>query len=259
MGETGGAKPDSSLVALVAAIRDMTLAAAKGASYEWPDSALIALADVDSALERAANAVSSLRIAKGDNATLRAILQARDSDVPQSIAPSAGERTNSEGNAIRSNAAWRAMATCAVAARDEWHAKARDATEGEHKANQRANEMEGRYRAESLRCNELAQQVETLQSRNDNQAATIKTYDERHAAAMKAAESLVAEMDETRESLADWHAKAIRAEAHCERFQHVTLAVAACPIGELPDRVRRAYSDCVNRGAAINAQEKAGR
>lgn len=234
MGETGGAKPDSSLVALVAAIRDMSLAAAKGRSYEWPESALIALADVDSALERGAQAASALRVAKSDNATLAAILRAGDADIPQSVAPSPGERVTSEGDAIRSNAAWRAMTVAAVAARDEWHAKAAAATEGEHKANQRANEMESRYRAESLRCNELAAERDALRERNDNQAATIKAYEDRHAAAMKAAESSESELAEAREALADWRGKALayqeQRDSHArraDRWQRVAEAAEA--------------------------------
>lgn len=175
MGATGGAKPDSALLALVAAVRDMQLAAAKGASYEWPDAALIALADVDAALERRATLASSLAYAKGDNATLRAILAA--------------------------------------------------ATEGEHKANERANAMETRYRAESLRCNELSADLtrvigerDALQDRNDNQAMTIKTYESQNAAAVKAAESIVAELDEARASLAEWHGRAEKAESQLARL-----------------------------------------
>lgn len=127
----------------------------------------------------------------------------------------------------------------------------------------RANEMENRYRAESLRANELdaaaanqADRAEKLQARNDNQAATIQTFEQRHREAMKAAESIVAELDEAREALAEWRKKALRSERHCERFQAVALAVGACPIAELPERVRAAYSDCVKRGAAINVAER---
>lgn len=216
MGATGGAKPDSALLALVAAIRDMQLAAAKGASYEWPDAALIALADVDAMLDRRATLASSLAICKGEKASLAAILAARD------------------GNAIRSNSAWRAMATAAVAARDEWHAEAAAATEGEHKANERANAMETRYRAESLRCNELSRDLtriigerDALQDRNDNQAMTIRTYESQNAAAVKAAESIVAELDEARASLAEWHGRAEKAESQLAEYRSLMAALPA--------------------------------
>lgn len=96
-----------------------------------------------------------------------------------------------------------------------------------------------------------------MRERNDNQAATIKAYEDRHAAAMKAAESSESELAEAREALADWRDRAMRADAHCERFQAVALAVGASPIAELPQRVRVAYSACVDRGNAINQAESA--
>jgi len=69
-------------------------------------------------------------------------------------------------------------------------------------------------------------------------------------------ERLESELTEAREALADWRAKAMRAEAHCERFQAVALAVASTPIGELPARVRAAYAACTDRGAALNRMER---
>lgn len=126
-GELGGAKVHPALAALVLAINPD--------SNAWPDRAVMAIADIDSALEL--------------------------------------------GEANRA----------------------------------RANEMENRYRAESLRANELdaaaanqADRAEKLQARNDNQAATIQTFEQRHREAMKAAESLVAELDEARESCKGLHA-----------------------------------------------------
>lgn len=70
------------------------------------------------------------------------------------------------------------------------------------------------------------------------------------------AEALQSELAEAREALAEWRAKAMRAEAHCERFQAVALAVGATPIGELPARVRAAYAACTDRGAALNRMER---
>ncbi len=68
--------------------------------------------------------------------------------------------------------------------------------------------------------------------------------------------ALESELAEAREALAEWRAKAMRAEAHCERFQAVALAVGATPIGELPARVRAAYVACTDRGAALNRMER---
>lgn len=54
MGTLGGAKANNSLVALIAAFQEMTLAAAKGESFEWSELALLSIADLDSEHERAA-------------------------------------------------------------------------------------------------------------------------------------------------------------------------------------------------------------
>lgn len=72
MGTLGGAKANCSLVALIVAVRDMTLAAAKGESFEWSDSALLAIADIDSELERAATDRTRLAEAIRRNSELSA-------------------------------------------------------------------------------------------------------------------------------------------------------------------------------------------
>lgn len=75
----------------------------------------------------------------------------------------------------------------------------------------------------------------------------------------QAIRSLNADAEALQSELAEWRAKAMRAEAHCERFQAVALAVGATPFGELPARILAAYMACPDRGRAINAAEKESR
>lgn len=99
---------------------------------------------------------------------------------------------------------------------------------------ERGAESENRYRAESLRAN-----------------------------------GLESELTEARASLAEWKAEAVAANRlaeergvrasrearHAARFQAVAVAVGQTPIGELPDRIRQAFSKCSDEGARINHEE----
>ena len=267
-GELGGALPASALAAVVETTREAFALGRDPAA--WPDYLLAALAEVDSALElSAARAVvireheSAMAIERDQAATLRGLLAAARGEWPLELRPMQGERQTEDGAAIRSNAAWRELAAVAIRQREE---------------------KDSRYRAESLRCNSLETEarelrrerdrlkgnlrdceraesasamarealesdIATLQERNDTQSGTITNL-------TKERDSLQSELAEAREALAEWRAKAMRAEAHCERFQAVALAVGATPIGELPARILAAYTACTDRGAARNRMER---
>lgn len=103
-----------------------------------------------------------------------------------------------------------------------------------------------------------------------SQNAAIEKFDNRYRAESLRSNALESELTDAREALAEWKCKAgewkeeagladrmrKRAEAHCERFKAVALAVGASPIGDLPARVSAAYSACTDRGFAINQESE---
>lgn len=256
-GGLGGAKAAPALVDVIEATREGFQLGKDSAN--WPDYLLAALAEVDSALEASDSAIAQARasnadlrgalkradsdiadlqanctregeraneaegraaIAEGMAATLRGLLDVARGDMPLSLAAMPGERVDPGGKPIRSNTAWRELAALAVKERDKWHAEARESTQEAH--------------AMKARC-DIA-----VNSLSD---------------ALASVDALQVELTEAREALAQWKAKAERAELHASRFQAVAIAVGQCPIADLPDRVRAAFSVCTVRGAAINAME----
>lgn len=145
----------------------------------------------------AADVKAGAAIADGNAATWRAIAEARQGDIAPAIRPQPGERVSPDGAAIRSNAAWRALAETAIAARDT---------------------AESRYRAESLACNELRGIRATLES---NIAAYRAQRDAEGARATEAEAMRDAAYSQANRSDAAWIA---------ERAAHESLDRATRPL-----------------------------
>lgn len=291
-GELGGAKAHASLAAMIAAINDCYQTG--GAVEAYSDDMVLAIADLDSALEvgeanrarandmenryragslelNAARKAFELSKVSQDELRESSIASARSMGDNALLVAANGDMEamrryvvsslNLYSDFLKVSSMYRgANASRAemAAQRDAAKAEARDATESAHAACARA---------------------ESLQARNDNQCATIRAYDSELATLRPLSD----ELDGCRASLAgmainrdEWQAeariqhiradkaegertaatdRAKRAEAHCARFQEVALAVGAVPIADLSPRVRAAYSACTDRGFAINAAE----
>lgn len=128
-------------------------------------------------------------------------------------------------------------------------------------------EMESRYRAESLECNRLRE-------RNANQAVSINTYREQRDSEGKRAAAAEMSLSEYRADAAatfgalhsqigELEGKADKARrdanriaADSARFQRLAMAVGACTLDSLPAKLSAAYSACCDAGAALNAAER---
>lgn len=276
-GELGGALPANPLAAVIEAAREAFTLGRDPAN--WPDYLLAALGDVDSALEiSAARAAiirdneSAIAQARASNSDLRAALARADSDIArlQGDCTREGERANeAEGRNAMQETTIRTFASLLDNVRAAFDiGTAREELSGSPFASARNMATNAaiafgtrgdpdcaivrfvdsaiRLHGEAIAAKAKARNAtESLHGAN----ATALGLSDRIAA-------LESELAEAREALADWHGKATRAEAHCERFQAVALAVGATPIGELPARVRAAYAACTDRGAALNRMER---
>lgn len=267
-GELGGALPANPLAAVIEAAREAFQLGRDPAN--WPDYLLAALGDVDSALEiSAARAAiirdkdSAIAQARESNSDLRAALARADSDIArlQGDCTREGERANeAEGKAARLESDLRIangeLATTRgllSALRGEWPLELRPMAGERQTADGAAIRSNAAWR--ELAAVAIRQRGEALAEARDS----TESLHGANATALGLSErigALESELAEAREALAEWHAKATRAEAHCERFQAVALAVGATPIGELPARVRAAYAACTDRGAALNRMER---
>lgn len=125
----------------------------------------------------AADVKAGAAIADGNAATWRAIAEARQGGIAPAIRPQPGERVSPDGAAIRSNAAWRALAETAIAAHET---------------------AENRYRAESLECNALRERLADANASVSEWKAEAETQDKARGAAIRETETIRRELVETK-------------------------------------------------------------
>jgi len=189
-GKLGGAKAAPCLSGLIVSIADAFALDCGKPEESWPDYVALAVADVDSALERGAaelaqarqgldswrlkagwresalaNAESEARIAKGELATSRAALAMALGQEPFGLQAKAGERTTPEGTPIRSNGAWRDLAALAIKQRDSAIESLRIQITEKEKAQGARDELQERNAALMATIGTLNNQVADTESR----------------------------------------------------------------------------------------------
>lgn len=193
-GTLGGAKPAASLAALIAATGEAFGLDRSKPAEAWPDSVALALAEVDSDLERGASHKAGESEWRGESAilagriaTLESALASFEGKAALSLTAKPGERLDSSGLPIRSNSEWRRLALAALAERD-LATQQRDASDNEL-AKARRDILESqrqRDRAQARANNAETRQAEALA----DSLLFAAESDERGAALFGLAESL---------------------------------------------------------------------